>query len=237
MRIDATKPFERLDDEKNISEIISSSGRDAAKPILVVSDVDSTFIKQEVIELLAGFAGRQSEVAAITERAMRGEIDFSQSLKQRVGVLAGLSENVINDVLNDIELSNGAENLVTKIRKQGNYFALVSGGFRQILAPLCGRLGIEYFLANSLEIKHGLLTGNITGPIVDAQAKASYLKSLADQLDIPLSNVVAIGDGANDLEMMKIAGVSVSFNGKPIVVEEADISIVGPWLDHALAIL
>lgn len=237
MRIDAAKPFEPHDDDRIISEIIVSSCRDTSKPILVVSDVDSTFIKQEVIELLARFAGKESEVASITERAMRGEIDFSQSLKQRVGVLAGLSESVLNEVLNDIQLSDGAENLVRKIASQRNYFALVSGGFSQILTPLCDRVGIEFFLANSLEIKEGFLTGNITGPIIDAQAKASYLKSLSEQLDIPLTNVIAIGDGANDLEMMKIAGISVSFNGKPIVVDEADISIVGPWLDHVLAIL
>ena len=237
MQIDATKPFEPLDDNRIISEMIVSSGRNTSKPILVVSDVDSTFIKQEVIELLARFAGKESEVAAVTERAMRGEIDFSQSLKQRVGVLAGLSENVLNEVLKDIQLSDGAENLVSKITSQGNYFALVSGGFSQILTPICDRVGIEFFLANSLEIKQGLLTGNISGPIIDAQAKASYLKSLAERLDIPLTNAIAIGDGANDLEMMKIAGISVSFNGKPIVVDEADISIVGPWLDHVLAIL
>lgn len=237
MRIDASKPFEPLDDNRVISEIIVSSGRDTSKPILVVSDVDSTFIKQEVIELLARFAGKESEVSAVTERAMRGEIDFSQSLEQRVNVLAGLSENVLNEVLNDLQLSDGAENLVKKISSQKNYFALVSGGFSQILTTLCDRIGIKLFLANSLEIKEGFLTGKTTGPIIDAQAKATYLKSLAEQLDIPLTNVIAIGDGANDLEMMKIAGISISFNGKPIVVDEADISIVGPWLDHVLTFL
>lgn len=237
MRIDASKPFEPLYDDRDISEVIVTSGRNYAKPILVVSDVDSTFIKQEVIELLARSAGKESEVAAVTERAMRGEIDFSQSLKQRVNVLAGLSENVINEVLNEVQLSDGAENLVGKIASQGNYFALVSGGFNQILTPLCDRIGIQFFLANSLEIKEGFLTGNTTGPIIDAQAKATYLKSLAEKLDVPLTNVIAIGDGANDLEMMKIAGISISFNGKPIVVDKADVSIVGPWLDHVLAFL
>lgn len=237
MILDASNSYQSINISDEIKQLISQSDRNTQLPILVISDVDSTFIKQEVIDLLAGFAGKQAEVAAVTERAMNGEIDFKESLKLRVATLKGLPASVLNEVSQEIVVSDGGVDLIQHLRKQKNHFALVSGGFTQILEPMCQKLEIENFRANKLEIKNDTLTGNIVGDIVDAQAKADYLIALSQKFNIPLSNVIAIGDGANDLEMMKIAGLSVSFNGKSKVAQAADVSIVGPWLNHVIQLL
>ena len=192
---------------------------------LVVLDMDSTFIRQEVIDLLAAHAGVGEEVSAITERSMRGDMDFQQSLTARTALLAGLPETVFDDVRLEITLSQGAEQLVKVLRSLGEKIAVVSGGFENVIAPILEGVGVDYFKANLLEIDSGFLTGRIIGPVIDREAKARYLQALAHELEIPLSQTVAVGDGANDLGMMEIAGLSIAFNAKPIVVQAADVAI------------
>jgi phosphoserine phosphatase len=193
--------------------------------MLVQFDIDSTFIEQEVIELLAAKAGVLTEVARITDSAMKGEIDFARSLKSRVGLLKGLPVGTIEEVRSEIVLTDGAVELVDLLHGLGHSVSLVSGGFVQIMQPIVSQLSIKYFKANVLEIHNGVLTGGVTGAIVDRAAKADALKEFAAQADVLLENTVAIGDGANDLDMMAIAGLSIAFNAKPIVAAAADLSI------------
>ena len=193
--------------------------------MLVQFDIDSTFIEQEAIELLAAKAGVLAEVARITESAMKGEIDFAQSLKSRVGLLKGLPVETLDEVRSEIVLTDGAIELVDLLHGLGHSVSLVSGGFVQIMQPIVSQLSIKYFKANVLEIRSGVLTGGVTGAIVDRAAKADALKEFAAQADVLLENTVAIGDGANDLDMMAIAGLSIAFNAKPIVAAAADLSI------------
>ena len=193
--------------------------------MLVQFDVDSTFIEQEAIELLAAKAGVLSEVARITQSAMNGEIDFAESLKNRVGLLKGLPIQVLDEVRNEIVLTDGAIELVDLLHQLGHSVSLVSGGFVQIMEPIVSQLSIKYFRANILEVRDGVLTGALTGAIIDRAAKASALKEFADLSGVLLENTVAIGDGANDLDMMAIAGLSIAFNAKPIVAAAADLSI------------
>ncbi len=184
---------------------------------LVILDMDSTLIREEVIDLLAQHAGVGEQVVAITERTMRGEIDFSQSLKERVGLLAGLSTNVFDQVRNEISLSKGAQEMVDTLHAHGHKVAVVSGGFENVIRPILVSLEIDFFRANQLEVDKDVLTGKTLGPVIDRAAKASYLRELSELLAIPLSRTVAVGDGANDLGMMEISGLSVAFNAKPIV--------------------
>jgi len=197
---------------------------------LVQLDVDSTFIQQEAIELLAAKAGVLDEVARITEAAMRGELDFAQSLIARVELLRGLSEDSIIQVQQEIRLTDGAAELVALLHEKGHCVSLVSGGFTNILQPLVDEFKIDFYRANTLEIKDGQLTGKVVGDIVDRAAKAQALKEFAQQCSVDLINTVAIGDGANDLDMMAIAGISIAFNAKPIVEAAADYSIKEPSL-------
>lgn len=197
---------------------------------LVQLDVDSTFIQQEAIELLAAKAGVLEEVAGITNSAMRGELDFSQSLIARVALLQGLSSSVIDEVRNEIKLTDGASALVETLHSKGHCVALVSGGFANIMQPIVDELKIDYFRANTLEIQDGVLTGKVVGAIIDRAAKAEALKEFALDCQVELKDTVAIGDGANDLDMMAIAGISIAFNAKPIVVQAADFSITEPSL-------
>ena len=194
-------------------------------PLFVVFDVDSTLIDQEAIELLAEHSGTREQVAKITERAMAGEIDFSQSLIERVALLAGVRESTLEAISNNLTPTKGAKELIQYIQASGGQVAAVSGGFIQLLGPLKSALNLDFVRANTLEIDSGELTGRVSGPIVDAQAKADTLVELAAELGVPLSNTVAIGDGANDLDMMEIAGISIAFNAKPIVEAAADYSI------------
>lgn len=194
---------------------------------LVVMDVDSTLITGEVIEMLAGHAGSREQVAAITERAMRGELDFAASLRERVATLAGLPLRVLREVLDEIELTPGAPELVAGLRERGWPLGLVSGGFIEVVGPLAERLGIERRRANRLEVAGGYLTGRVTGAVVDRAAKAAALRQWATELRVPLDRTVAIGDGANDLEMMATAGFSVAFNAKPVVAAQADAAVTG----------
>jgi len=197
---------------------------------LVQLDVDSTFIQQEAIELLAAKAGVLKEVSKITDAAMRGELDFAQSLLARVGLLKGLPETVFDQVRDEITLTDGASDLVKLLHSQGHVVSLVSGGFVNIMQPIVDELKIDYFRANTLEVVDGLLTGQVLGSIVDRAAKAQALTEFALDAQVDMENTVAIGDGANDLDMMAIAGLSIAFNAKPVVIEAADLSITEPTL-------
>jgi phosphoserine phosphatase len=201
-----------------------------ALPYLVVCDVDSTLIEDEVIELLADFAGKRAEVAAVTERAMAGELDFAQSLVERVATLAGLPETVFEGVFAQIRVTAGALEMISAVQAAGGQVGAVSGGFTQILQPLAESLGLDFARANELEVVDGKLTGKVLGRIIDRTAKAEALVEWAAEAGIDISRTVAVGDGANDLEMMRVAGLAVAFNAKPIVREQADVV-----LDDSLA--
>ena len=192
---------------------------------LVVFDVDSTLINEEAIELLAEHAANREKVAEITERSMRGEIDFSTSLIERVATLRGLPESVLEQTAKSLTQTKGASELIQEIHARGGKAAAVSGGFIQLLNGLKRELNLDYAQANTLGVDNGKLTGEVVGELVNPEAKAKYLKLWAEENDIPLARTFAIGDGANDLGMMDIAGVSVAFCAKPIVRESADVVI------------
>ncbi len=194
---------------------------------LVVFDVDSTLIEDEVIELLADVAGKREAVAAVTERAMAGELDFAESLIERVKTLAGLPESVFADVQKRITITTGAKRLIDSVHAAGGKVGAVSGGFNQLLTPLAQILDLDFARANQLEVVDGFLTGKVLGAIVDRQAKADALLEWASETGTPIEHTVAVGDGANDLSMMAVAGLGVGFNCKPIVREHADFILEG----------
>ena len=204
---------------------------------LVQLDVDSTLIQQEVIELLAAKAGVGSEVISITEQAMRGEIDFEQSLRARVALLKGLPVSAISEVQEQILLTPGAKTLVSTLHTLGHTVAVVSGGFIDVIAPLLKELDIKFFKANTLGIENGLLTGEVIGPVIDRAAKAAALKEFAAAQSISMDQTIAIGDGANDLDMIAAAGLGIAFNAKPAVKAAADSSLSQPYLDSVLYLL
>jgi phosphoserine phosphatase len=202
-------------------------------PRLVVMDVDSTFITGEVVEMLAARAGSAQLVTEITERAMRGEIDFAESLHQRVATLAGLPVSVLADVLAEVEPSPGARELVAELAARGWHVGLVSGGFIEIVRPLAARFGITLTRANALGVLDGRLTGRVSGPVVDRAAKEVALREFAAGLGIPMGRTIAIGDGANDLDMVTAAGFGIAFNAKPLLCAAAD-AVVRDRLDAVL---
>jgi phosphoserine phosphatase len=204
---------------------------------LVVLDVDSTLIQQEVIEMLAAHCGREAEVAEVTARAMAGELDFEESLRARVATLAGLPATVLDEVRRDIVLTPGARTLVRTLKRLGFTVGLVSGGFIEIVGELAAELDIDHARANQLEIEDGVLTGRVVGDVVDRAGKARALRDFAEQEGLPLSRTVAIGDGANDLDMLDAAGLGVAFNAKPLVREQAQTSVNVPYLDSVLYLL
>jgi phosphoserine phosphatase len=204
---------------------------------LVVMDVDSTLVRGEVIEMLAERAGCALEVAAITEAAMRGELDFEQSLRERVALLAGLSASALTEVRESLVLTPGARTLVRTLKRLGYLVAIVSGGFTQITDGLVDELGIDFAAANTLDVVDGVLTGKLIGPIVDRAGKAAALERFAALAGVPLTQTIAIGDGANDLDMLGRAGLGVAFNAKPVVREAADTALNVPYLDAILYLL
>jgi phosphoserine phosphatase len=204
---------------------------------LIVMDVDSTLIQDEVIDLLAARAGCTSAVAKITEAAMRGELDFGASLTERVALLAGLEESALAAVRSELRLTPGARTLISTLSRLGYKTGIVSGGFTQVIAPLAESLGIDYVTANVLEVVDGKLTGRVTGEIVDRAGKATALRRFADLAGVPLSQTIAVGDGANDLDMIAAAGLGVAFNAKPVVRDAADTSLSFPHLDAVLYLL
>jgi phosphoserine phosphatase len=204
---------------------------------LIVMDVDSTLIQDEVIDLLAARAGCADEVAAVTTAAMRGELDFTASLRERVGLLAGLDAGVLDEVRGELRLTEGAQTLIGTLGGLGYKFGIVSGGFVQVIAPLAAELGIGYVAANELEIVAGQITGRLCGPVIDRAAKADALRRFAADAGVPLSQTVAVGDGANDLDMIAAAGLGIAFNAKPVVRDAADTSLSVPYLDAILYLL
>lgn len=206
-------------------------------PLVLVMDVDSTLIRDEVIELLAEHAGTREEVAAVTETAMRGELDFAGSLHARVATLEGLSVDVLDRVRAAVRLTPGARTLVTTLVEGGHTVGLVSGGFAEVVDDLARELGIPTTRANKLEIVDGRLTGKVLGEVVDRAAKADFITRLAASAGIEMDRTVAVGDGANDLDMMAAAQLGIAFCAKPAVREQADVSIDEPDLRRVLDIL
>lgn len=204
---------------------------------LIVFDVDSTLIQGEVIEMLAARAGAQDAVAAITEAAMRGELDFAASLHQRVATLAGLPVEVLDEIGEQLELTPGARTTLRTLRRLGFHVGVVSGGFRQVIEPLAHELMLDFVAANELEIVDGKITGRVVGPVIDRAGKAKALRDFAHQVGVPLEQTVAVGDGANDIDMLAAAGLGVAFNAKPALREVADASLTYPYLDTVLFIL
>ncbi|MGH3550527.1 MAG: phosphoserine phosphatase SerB [Pseudonocardiaceae bacterium] len=204
---------------------------------LVVFDVDSTLVQGEVIELLAEHAGCGAEVREVTDAAMRGELDFTQSLRRRVALLAGLPTGVLTEVANALELTAGARTTVRTLKRLGFYCGAVSGGFTQIVQPVAEDLGLDFCTANVLEIHDGKLTGHVIGPVVDRSGKADALRQAAEHFGVPLAQCVAVGDGANDIDMLSTAGLGVAFNAKPALREVADTAITQPFLDIVLFVL
>ncbi len=204
---------------------------------LVVMDVDSTLIQGEVIEMLAARAGHEAEVARVTEAAMQGELDFEESLRERVRLLAGLEASALDDVYDAIVVNPGARTLVRILRRLGYRFALVSGGFTQITDRLAADLGIHFSRANELEVVDGRLTGEVLGEVLDRKGKARALREFAEEIDVPLAATVAIGDGANDLDMLGAAGLGIAYNARPVVQRAADTTVNVPYLDSILYLL
>ncbi len=204
---------------------------------LVVFDVDSTLIEDEVIELLAEAAGKRDEVKAITDAAMAGDLDFSQSLSARVAMLAGVPEVALVQAFARVRVTAGARELIAAIHRAGGKAAAVSGGFSQVLEPLAKDLELDFHRANTLEIVDGKLTGKTIGLVIDRSAKAAALAEWARELGLAAVSTIAVGDGANDLEMMAAAGIGVAFNAKPLVRASAELVLEGESLEPLIAIL
>jgi phosphoserine phosphatase len=192
---------------------------------LVVLDVDSTLIENEVIELLAQAAGSFAEVAEITERAMSGELDFEQSLRSRVATLEGLDVAQLPDIAQQISLTPGARELIDTLHANSSVVGVVSGGFYELIDDLAAEIGLDFWRANRLDVRDGRLTGAVSGPVIDARAKAAALTEWASAYDVPRLRTVAVGDGANDLEMMRAAGLSIAFDARPVVRRSANVAI------------
>ena len=229
--------------QRELAEIAQANGIDIAveqsgltrrAKRIVLLDMDSTLIQEEVIDLIAEKFGVGAKVVAITDRAMRGEIDFSTSLKERVALLAGADISILNEV---ITLTPGARTLIRTLHRLGHKVGVVSGGFLDVIEPLLNELNIDFYRANKLEAKDGKLTGVITGAIIDREAKANALRDFADKEGVGLAQTIAIGDGANDLGMLEIAGLGIAFNAKPAVRAAADSSINSPYLDSVLYLM
>jgi len=223
--------------EVGIDIAVSPGGLARIAKKLVVMDVDSTLIQQEVIELLAAKVGVEDQVVEITSAAMAGELDFEASLRARVALLKGASESILDEVRAEIKLTPGARTLVKTLQKLGHEVAVVSGGFTSVIEPLLADLGITNYRANTLEIIDGVLTGNVIAPIIDRAAKAEALRDFAKQTGVNIEQTIAIGDGANDLDMIAAAGLGIAFNAKPAVRAAADSSLTAPYLDSVLYLL
>ncbi len=231
------RPLAVLSSAEGADISVLDAGLDRRGQYLVVMDVDSTLIQNEVIDLLAEEAGRLDEVSAITERAMRGDMDFQDSLLARVSLLEGLPESVIDVVRSRIELTPGARTFCRTLHRLGYRIALVSGGFTQVIAPLAADLGVAEMRANTLEVVDGVLTGRVLGPIIDSAGKRQALEEFSVRHGIPRHRTIAVGDGANDIAMIEAAGLGVAFNAKPALKVAADTSVNVPYLDSVLYLL
>jgi phosphoserine phosphatase len=194
-------------------------------------------VQGEVIEMLATRAGCEDEVRAITEAAMRGEMEFAESLHRRVGALAGLPASALDDVAEELELTPGARTTVRTLKRLGYRCGVVSGGFTTIIDRIVDELGLDFAAANDLEVVDGRLTGRVLGPVIDRAGKAEALERFAAEAGVPIEQTVAVGDGANDLDMLAAAGLGVAFNAKPVVAAAADTSLSYPYLDAVLFVL
>jgi phosphoserine phosphatase len=204
---------------------------------LITFDVDSTLVQGEVIEMLAAHAGVEERVREITEAAMRGELDFAESLRARVATLEGLPATVIDAVAADLSLMPGARTTIRTLKRLGFRCGVVSGGFTQVVSGLVDELGLDFCAANTLEIVDGTLTGKVVGEIVDRPGKAAALRRFADSFGVPIEQTVAVGDGANDIDMLSAAGLGIAFNAKPALREIADTALSVPYLDAVLFVL
>jgi phosphoserine phosphatase len=223
--------------ERPIDVAIQVEGLERRARRLVVLDVDSTLIQDEIINLLAREAAVEGKVSAITAAALAGEIDFEDSLRERVSLLAGLDQPALDRVSEAITVAPGARTFIRTVKRLGMRTAIVSAGFTRFADAIATDLGVDYSLSNTLEMEEGVLTGGLTGELVDGPRKAEFLKSIADAEGVALSQVVAVGDGANDLDMLAVAGLGIAFNAKPILREGADTSVSVPFLDAILFLM
>jgi phosphoserine phosphatase len=223
--------------ENGLDLAVQRAGLHRRAKHLVVMDADSTLLQDEVIDLLGEASGRAEDVSAITRSAMNGEIDFAEALRRRVELLAGLPATVLDDVRAKLRLAPGARTLVRTLQRLGYVPAVVSGGFVEVLAPLLAELDVTYFEANQLEIVDGALTGHVVGEILDRAGKARALRHFAAEVGVPLEQTVAVGDGANDIDMLSVAGLGIAFNAKALVQEHADTALSVPYLDAVLYFL
>ena len=231
------REFAVISNEFKIDIAVQRGGLIRRAKRVVLLDMDSTLIQQEVIDLLADKVGVGEKVSKITESAMRGDIDFTTSLKERVALLAGASEEIFTDVFESISLTPGALDLIKTLHKLGHKVGVVSGGFLNVIEPLLRDLRIDFYRANTLEVIDGKITGRISGPIINREAKAEALVEFAKKEGVELNQTIAIGDGANDLGMIEIAGLGIAFNAKPKVKLQADASISTPYLDSVLFLM
>lgn len=223
--------------ENKIDLAVEPGGLQRKSKRIVMLDMDSTLIEQEVINLLGQAAGKSSEIEAITDKAMAGDLDFKTALIERVSLLKGLDHNILSQVRDQITLTKGAKKLVDELHQQGHKVGVVSGGFIEVIEPILKSLEIDFYRANKLKIQDGVLTGEIDGPLIDSHAKRMALEEFADQEQVRLEQTVAIGDGANDLEMIKAAGLGIAFNAKPKVAAAADTTISNQDLSTVLLLM
>jgi len=231
------RPLAAISAERGVDIAVQDTGLETRGQYLVVMDVDSTVIQDEVINLLAAEAGQAEAVARVTQRAMAGELDFSESLHARVALLAGLPEESIARARERIQLTPGARTLCRTLNRLGYRIALVSGGFTQVIAPVAASLGVAEVRANTLEVVDGHLTGKVVGEIMDRPGKRKALEDLAVRFGIPRRRTIAIGDGANDIDMLEAAGLGIAFNAKPVARQAADTSVSVPFLDSVLFLM
>ena len=234
---DLRRPLASISANSSVDLAVQETGLETRGQYLVVMDVDSTVIQDEVIDLLAAEAGQQEAVAAVTERAMAGELDFSESLHERVALLEGLPESSLAVVRDRVRLTPGARTLCRTLNRLGYRIALVSGGFSQVAAPIAAQLGVAELRANTLEVSDGYLTGRVVGDVIDRPGKRKALEELAVRFGIPRRRTIAIGDGANDIDMLEAAGLGIAFNAKPAARAVADASVSVPFLDTVLYLM
>ena len=223
--------------ENKIDLAVEPGGLQRKSKRIVMLDMDSTLIEQEVINLLGAAAGQSIAIEAITHKAMAGDLDFKSALIERVALLKGMDQNILNQVRDQITLTKGAKKLIDELHQQGHKVGVVSGGFIEVIEPILNSLSIDFYRANKLKISDGLLTGEIEGPLIDSHAKRIALEQFANQEKVPLEQTVAIGDGANDLEMIKAAGLGIAFNAKPKVAAAADTTISNQDLSTVLLLM